>query len=273
MPEARLTVIGSGTLLPSAERRSSAYHLRVATRSGAAAHSVLIDCGSGALHGLAACGVDWRDIDVVAVTHYHSDHIADLASLLGAYRFEGRTRPLALLGPSDLGHFLGRLAGLYGEWILDPGFPLDVVELGPSGQWIGSGGDLRISACPTPHTDVSIALRMSGSWGELGYTGDSGPSPELARFLAGCDLLVAECALSDPPEIDTHLSPSSLSSLAADSRPGLLLVTHVYPPQRVEDAVRGVRRLWDGEVEAACDGMRVRLAPGGADVDRSPRAG
>lgn len=275
--EGCVTVIGSGTLLPSSARSSSAYHLALPSAgpvqgdSSKRSRSILLDCGNGTLHALARHRVDWEAIDVVLITHYHGDHVGDLVALLAAWRFQGRTRPLTLLGPSDFRDFLEALASVHGPWVSEPGFPLQVVALGPNGSWSDAQDSLRVESFPTPHTDVSICVRLSGSWGTLGYTGDTGPSDSVAGFLTGCDVLLAECALTDPPRFEGHLTPASLVSLAAQARPSLLVVTHVYPPTEPHLIVEEVGRRWGGRVEAAHDGMTLTISPGDVDVDRPAR--
>lgn len=256
-----MTVVGSGTLLPSVDRGSASFHV------GAAEASILLDAGSGTLHGLARAGADWRTLDVVAVTHYHTDHVSDLPALLSAWRYEDSGRPLTLIGPSGFRGFLDRLADVYGSWILDPGRPTTVIELGEDDVWRHAPGTLRLSCAPTRHTDESIALRVGVGRVTVGYTGDAGPSDHLAHFLAGVTLLIAECALDDPPRIDTHLSPGSVAALATIARPELLLLTHVYPPLEPDRAVAAVSERYRGRIEAARDGMRIRVGPAGVGVD------
>jgi ribonuclease BN (tRNA processing enzyme) len=265
----RVTVVGSGTLLPDAERRSAAHHLQ-ATRA-----SVLLDCGSGALHGLAACGIDWRGLTHVAITHYHADHVGDLAPLLFALRngLRGeRTEPLVLLGPPGFGAFVERLAAAMGTYVMEPGFPLDVVEIQPGVGYADPARNLRIDACPTPHTDASMAYRVQVDGEVVGYTGDTGPSDEVAAFLEGCGLLIAECAWPDPCEGEGHLSPERVAALAARARPGLLALTHVYPPMTAAEAAAQVAARHPGSVVAADDGMRFVPGPAGWAVDHRPSA-
>jgi ribonuclease BN (tRNA processing enzyme) len=265
----RVTVVGSGTLLPDAERRSASHHVQ-ATRA-----SVLLDCGNGTLHGLAACGVDWRGLTHVAITHYHADHVGDLAPLLFALRnvLRGdRTERLALLGPPGFGGFVERLAAAMGTYVLEPGFPLDVVDIEPGVGYADPAGDLHIRACPTPHTDNSVAYRVQVDGEVVGYTGDTGPSDEVATFLEGCGLLIAECAWPDPCEGEGHLSPERLAGLAARAGPGLLALTHVYPPMTPAEAAAAVRARYPGRVVAADDGMRFVPGHEGWAVDHGPSA-
>lgn len=256
-PIAILTVIGSGTLVPDARRGSPALHLREGRRG------MLLDCGPGTVHGLARHGVDWRALEVVAVTHFHADHVGDLASLLHAFRYDGRSARLTLVGPPGFRAFMGRMAALYGGRVLEPDFPLDVVELEAGASWSAEEWMSELACASTPHTPESVAYRVRGPWGALGYTGDTGPDDGVADHLAGCSVLVAECALSDPPELDTHLAPSDVARLAGSARPDLLVLTHVYPPRTPEEAAASVRTLYPGRVVPGYDGLRVRVGPMG----------
>lgn len=257
-----LTVLGSGTLLPDHGRASASYHLET---TGA---QVLLDCGSGTLHGLSRHGIAWREVDLVAVTHFHTDHAGDLAALFAALKFVDRTRPLTVVGPRGLLRFLGHMASAFGDYVLDPGFEVRTVELAEGGDFETEGKDgLTIRCCPTPHTEESVALGVAGLWGALGYTGDTGPSDLVSAFLEGCDVLLAECAICDPPAMDRHLSPAGVAGLARAAGPELLVVTHVYPPQTPDEALAHVRALYPGRVVAARDGLRIRIAAGVVAVD------
>jgi ribonuclease BN (tRNA processing enzyme) len=263
-PTATLTVLGSGTLLPDERRSSAAYHLQTA------GWRLLLDCGSGTLHGFARHRIDWRELDAVAVTHFHSDHVGDLPGLLAALRFIGRTRSLAVVGPQGLADFLGHLASAFGAYVLEPGFDLRVEEIDEGGTFEAEGPDrLTVRGCPTPHTEESLALKLSGPWGQVGYTGDTGPAERVSGFLKGCDALVAECALADPPSMDRHLSPRGVAALARVAMPELLIVTHVYPPQSPAEALGLVRAGYSGRAVAAWDGLRARIGPDGVTVDPS----
>lgn len=261
-PSPVLTILGSGTALPG--RHSAAHHLKL---PGA---SILLDCGPGTLHGLAEHRIDWAGLTHVAVSHYHNDHVGDLAAIPFAMKqlvAPARTAPLTLIGPGGFRGFLERLANAMGPHVLEPGFDVIVREVGPGRSYEEARADLTLQVQPTPHTEESMAYRLSGAWGSVGYTGDTGPSEAVAGFLAGCDVLVAECALADPPEIEGHLSPKLLAELAVDARPELLVLTHVYPVQTVAEAVARVADRYDGAVVGAWDGMRITIGPGGPTVD------
>jgi ribonuclease BN (tRNA processing enzyme) len=250
-----VTVLGSGTLLPDDQRRSPAHLVEL---EGA---RLLLDCGSGTVHGFDRHRVSWRSLTHVALSHFHTDHVGDLAPLLFALEYGVRPRreeALVLIGPPGVGAFLERLAAAHGEWVTRPGFPLQVIELGRSDAWHEPKGRFTLRTHATPHTASSVAYRVEHPDGHVGYTGDTGPSAELGRFLRGVALLICECTLEDPPAMDLHLSPRSVATLAHDAEPDLLLVTHVGPllrPHRVPKLLE--RAGYAGRVLAARDGTRV----------------
>jgi ribonuclease BN (tRNA processing enzyme) len=230
---------------------------------------VLFDCGAGTVHGFDRYAVDWRTLTHVAVSHFHTDHVGDLAALLWALKHgirEGaRTAPLTILGPPGLARHLDALARAHGPFIRDPGFPVVVVEMAREDRWRDRTLDLELACHPTPHTEASVAWRLDAGGLRLGYTGDTGPSDEVGEFLRGAGLLIAECAVADPPELDTHLSPSTVARLLQRARPELALLTHLYPPLEppaVPDLVRAAG--YEGRVAVARDGDTVRVDARGA---------
>lgn len=254
---AAFTVLGSGTLLPDASRHSAAFLVE------APGALVLMDCGPGTLHGLARHGVAWQDLTHVAVTHFHLDHVGDLSALLFALKNgvrPPRVRPLTLVGPRGFGAFLEALGGALGDHVVDPGFDVDVVEMGPDDVLEHPASRMLLRVHSTPHTPGSLAYRVELPQGVVGYSGDTGPSPEVSDFLSGCQALVLECGQDDPPTLDTHLSPSTVAAMASRAAPRLLVLTHVFPPLTPEGAVAGVRDAgYGGEVVAGYDGLRIPL--------------
>lgn len=262
----RVTVVGSGTMLPDHRRRSAAHYLE-----GAGAR-LLMDCGPGTLHSLEEFGVPWAGLTHLALTHFHTDHTGDLPGLFFALKngpHTPRAAPLTVLGPRGLEERFRHLAAAFGDQFLDPGFDLSLVELVGGERWKPAGGAFTLACHPTPHTEASLAYRWEGDGVTVGYTGDTAPSDEVAAFLAGCDLVISECAFADPaPEGGMHLSPSSLAEMARSMDPGLLLLTHVYPGQTPDEAARAVHdRGWPGRVAAARDGTVVRLGGGRPALD------
>jgi len=260
----QVTILGSGTLLPDDEHRSAAH---LVEGSG---FSLLMDCGSGTVHGMDRDGVRWRELTQVAISHFHTDHFGDLPALMWALKHgaaEARDEPLTVLGPRGLRRTLALLAEAYGEFILDPGFPVELVELEPGGVWGDGDAGIRLRAHEARHTPEALAFLVDAGEVKVGYTGDTGPLPVLGTFFQGVRLLIAECALSDGSEVESHLSPTGVASLLRDVRPDLTVLTHLYPEvdrDGLPDLIRGLG--YTGEVLVGHDGLRIQIRPGHAPV-------
>ena len=239
---------------------------------------VLFDCGPGTLHGFDQHGIAWPDLTHIVISHYHNDHVGDLAAVLFALKHgvsPARTDPLNLIGPMGFRGFISRLADAFGPYILDPGFEICVTEVAAGSSFVDSANLFRIRSCHTPHTEESLAWRLEGESWVLGYTGDTGPSVEVANFMLDCQVLIAECALSDPPQTNIHLPPRPLAAFATIASPELLIVTHVYPFQfqGPEEVAAQVQEWAPVPTLAAVDGLRVTLGSEGPDWTYPPNLG
>ena len=251
----KLTVIGSGTLVPSAER-SSPCHLIESDGT-----LLMLDAGPGAVHALARHGKPWWQVGHLVLTHFHTDHFADLPHLLFALKWaspSARTLPLHVIGPPGLRARVDALRTAHGEFITHPGFDVAYSEVARDGTWADDSITLRFA--PARHTTDSVAVRAEVGGRTAGYTGDTGPDPALGYFLRGCGLLVSECALADPPAAANHLSPASVAALARAANPSNLVLTHIYPPLDAAAVPALVRAAgYTGPVTCARDGQQFTI--------------
>lgn len=253
----KLTTIGTGTAAPHATRVSAA-HL-VESSHGGATVRLLLDCGSGAVHRMAALGVDWSSITHVAITHFHADHMADLPLLIMGWRWgqlPPRSAPVTLYGPPGTGALIERMAGVYGAWMLAPGFPCTVREIGPD-EIVRVSEHVTLTTQAVPHTAESVAYSVSDGERRLVYTGDTGESEALGAWSAGCDVLLAECSLPEPMAIREHLTPRQVGQLAARAAPHRLVLTHFYPPVEAVDILGEVAEYYTGPAVLATDGWSI----------------
>ncbi len=251
----RLTTVGTGTVAPHAQR-VCAGHLVESDDV-----VLLLDCGSGVVHRLAALGLPWTRISHVAITHFHADHIADLAMLCYAFKYgqlPARTAPLTIIGPPGTRELVDRLAVVFGTWLHAPGYPLQIVECVPE-QELQLGSGLRLMSFPVPHTQESVAYSVKEGSRRVVYTGDTGFSEPLASWAAGCDLLLAECSLPDAMAIASHCTPTQVGAMAAIARPKQLVLTHFYPPVETVDITALVAEHFSGAVVLATDGWSIDL--------------
>lgn len=251
----RVTILGSGTVVADAAHVCASHYVEAGKDV-----RLLLDCGPGATHRMAGLGIGWAALSHVAVTHFHTDHIGDLPYLFFALTYglaRPRTEPLALFGPAGTMERLRALGDALGSFVLHPGVRLNVHELG-GGHEAELEPGVRLRAFKTRHTDESIAYRVEADGRALGYTGDTGPDPELARWLSGVDTLVTECSLPDDPALDRHLTPTSVAELARIAAPHRLVLTHVYPQlDRHTLPTLVMAAGWAGDLIVAEDGTRL----------------
>ncbi len=247
-----LITVGTGTVAPSADRTAACHWVRYGELR------LLLDCGPGALHRLAQFGLPWDQVTHVVLSHFHPDHYAEVPMLVYALKYTTvppRREPLVILGPPGVVQLIRALAEGYGPWLLDPGFPIAILDI-RHGEPFPLGPDVALETCPVPHTAESVAIGITAPDGRLVYTGDTGPSPELTTWATGCDLLLAECSLPEAQAIDQHLTPERAGDLAQAAGAKRLVLTHFYPPVETTDPARVAAARFAGPVTAARDGDR-----------------
>jgi ribonuclease BN (tRNA processing enzyme) len=114
-----------------------------------------------------------------------------------------------------------------------------VRELQPGGE--AAGEDWVREAAAARHTTPSLAYRLTRGGASLAYTGDSEYDPSLARFAAACDLFLVEATLAEDDVAPGHMTPRQALALAAESRCGEALLTHLSPAS-AEEAQRLLRK-------------------------------
>ena len=254
----RLTTLGTGTVALD-PARVCAGHL-----VSAGALYILMDCGSGVCHRLAKHGLPWSDITHVAFTHFHTDHISDLATLMQAWRYgqlPPRSAPLTIIGPVGTAELVDRIAMMHGAWVREPGFPVTIVELVP-GATHDLGDGVAMSVTKVPHTEESVALSVTRGRARLVYTGDMSYDPMVAEWARGCDLLLCECSLPESMAVPNHLTPAQCGALAAAALPRHFVLTHFYPPVLSTDIRATVAAHYAGPISLAEDGSTFEIEEG-----------
>jgi ribonuclease BN (tRNA processing enzyme) len=251
----RLVTLGTGTVALSASRVCAGHYVE------AGSVRLLLDCGSGVTHRLAELALPWRTITHVAISHFHLDHVGDFATLVFAWKYgdlPGRSEPLTLVGPHGLADLIDRIAGAFGDWLRDPGFPIVILEIEP-GASLDLGDNVALRATRVPHTDESVAYSIERGGRRIVYTGDMGYDPMLAEWARGTDVLLCECSLPTAVAIPTHLTPEQCGALAAAALPKHLVLTHFYPPVERVDIRAIVGSLYGGPVTLADDGTTFEI--------------
>ena len=251
----RLVTLGTGTVALTAARVCAGHYVEAGDTR------LLLDCGSGVTHRLAELDVPWQRITHVLVSHFHLDHVSDLATLVFAWKYGDlppRSAPLSIVGPQGTAALVGRIADAFGEWLREPGFPITFLEMEP-GSALDLGDGVRVRATKVPHTDESIAYSIERGGRRIVYTGDTGYDPMFAEWARGADVLLCECSLPADMAIATHLTPEQCGALAAAALPKHLVLTHFYPPVERVDIRAVIAAHYAGLVTLAGDGSTFEI--------------
>jgi ribonuclease BN (tRNA processing enzyme) len=250
-----ITVVGSGTVVPSLSRRQSC----VAVEAGG--EMLVFDLGSGAVRGMLHADLDPFAVDRIFFTHFHPDHTCDVVPLLFAMKYgaeEQRTRPLYLAGPEPFRRFWEAVIGVWGEFMLVQ-YPAQISELPHQCPTPLELPGCSVSWAPAQHRPESIAYRLEAGGAAFVYTGDTQYSDSVVELARGAHTLLAECSFPDDSSVPGHLTPSSAARIASEAGVERVVLTHIYPAAEDLNLVAEVGRGYEGEVIVAEDGLRFSL--------------
>ena len=147
----RVILPGTGGMMPLKDRALACAAL------SANGHNLLIDCGEGTQVQLRACGLSFKAIDAVLVTHFHGDHVSGLPGLLLSMGNGGRTEPLLMAGPAGLAHVVNSLR------VIAPELPFEIefLELDPAAPAPFQAAGLKVAPFPLRHSMPCLGYRLT----------------------------------------------------------------------------------------------------------------
>ena len=251
----RLTILGSGTLVPNGGRNSAGYFLE------AGGIRLMMDCGAGTLHALARYALPWEHMTHLFVSHFHVDHVAEMPSVLHALKWGAtpkRVAPLAIIGPQGLDRVVNGFKQALGDSVFETGFPVALRIVDP-GCTLDLAKHCILSVVKTPHTEESIAVRVQSGSSSVCYTGDTAFSEEAADFFGGCSLMISECSYKERKPGLAHLCIDDVARMATRARAERLVVTHRYFDANEADLKQALARNYSGQIFVGSDGMAFEL--------------
>ncbi len=252
-----VTIVGSGTCVPSLKRSSCSVLLEIA------GEKLLFDTGAGTLRRLLELGVDFSAVPYIFYSHLHPDHTGELCSFLFAMKYPEtyrRKKPFKIVAAKGFCEFYERLKGVYGEWItLDP-YLMEVVELNNDKADYRDFETFHVDTLPMAHTEQSIAYRITSiDGGSVVYSGDTDFCQNLIKLSKDADLLICESALPDQIKAPGHLTPSLAGQIAEEAGAKSLLLIHFYPECESVDIAEQCRKTYSGKLLLAEDCMRISV--------------
>lgn len=250
--------------------------------------SVVVDCGLGVTRSLVNAGADLRTLDLVFITHLHSDHLLELGPMLHTAWTTGLARPVTVYGPHGLrDYWQGFLASMAFDndiRVRDEGrTPIgSLVTLHEYAEGVVlDTGNLRVSALRVEHPPVTdcFALRFDQNGRSVTFSADTAHFPPLAEFARRSDILVHEAMLPAGVEsivqktglgdalrahlANSHSTAEQAGAIARDAGVQRLVLHHLIPADDPaftgRDWLDAVAAVWDGPVTVGWDGMEMEF--------------
>ncbi len=258
----RITVVtcGTGSPVPS-DRVQSCTAVFVGGKY------LLFDAGDGAAESIEDLQFPITDITAIFLTHFHSDHIADVGEVVSRSWINGRTELLPIYGGPVVERVVEGFNLIYSpdiEYRLAHHgkaiFPVDhlliesrrISDITEVGQIVYDVDGVVVKAYSVDHSPVSPSLgyRVEYQGRSIGISGDTIDTPGIRQLAAGADILVAEvmdaafaldqaCALDRIGDARNaqifrdvrtyHTEVGQLAQLSADVGVERLMLTHYLP--------------------------------------------
>ncbi|WP_043618573.1 MBL fold metallo-hydrolase [Ensifer sp. ZNC0028] len=250
--------------------------------------TVVVDCGLGVTRGLTDAGVTLKTLDLIVITHLHSDHVLELGPLIHTAWTAGLSQPVRVFGPAGTHAywhgFLQSMAFDIDIRIVDEGRPdlralVEVIEFA-EGEIFSENG-LTLSALRVDHPPVTdcFALRFDHAEGSVVFSSDTAYFPPLADFAKGADILVHEAMLAEGVDrlvartgngarlkehlLASHSFAGEAAAIATAAGVGRLVLHHLIPaddPEITENHwTTAARKNWAGALTIATDGLVVKI--------------
>lgn len=261
MKNVTITILGSGTCVPSLQRSSPSALVETATAK------VLFDLGAGTMRRLLEAGTTISEITHIFLTHFHPDHIGELVPFIFSTKYPAtyrRRTPFIIGGSRGIKAFYNGLKNVFGTWIeLDHGL-IRFIEFDTTHPDRFNDDGFDIVTYPLNHIESSVGFRIETDGGLIiVYTGDTDVCDNVIELAGDADILICESALPDELKVDGHLTPSHAGDIASMAQVKNLILTHFYPECNNVDLEAQCRTTYTGPLLLARDLMKLELSKTG----------
>jgi len=277
--EMRIVALGTG--MPNQTPTNAAASFLVELGNG---DSFLFDMGTGSTERLAGLEIDYSALDKVFISHLHTDHAGDLATLWVAGWISGRYESLHVYGPSGSTPELGtkvHVDHIRAAWAWD--------VTSRAGTLPNAGGEIvahefdfsetaviynkngvKITSFPAIHIrDGSVSYRLDWNGLSFVFGGDSVPNKWFLKEAQGADVIVHECFFTPEQWMSIagfpykqaywvttliHTPPEGFGKLMSMVKPRLAVAYHYWNHRDIEfEIYDAVRETYDGPLVMAAD--------------------
>lgn len=240
---------------------------------------IMVDAGGGTFLRFHEAGASVENIDLLALSHFHPDHSAEVPAL-----FWIRQPELVISGPSGSKQFASldeyldaqfrspdaafRIIGTYLEAHT---VTVDVESTEPAE--IYSDDDITVRGIGVPHGIVpTVGYRVDIGDKSIAFSSDQvGTNEHWLALIADVDVLVVHFAVNEETNSSLHAKPSVWGKMAAHANAGSVVLSHIsesapdHPAYAstsgadLESNVAHFKSNYDGETIVAEDLLCVPL--------------
>lgn len=282
----RVTLLGTGAPVPSIERFGPSILVE------AGGQKLLFDCGRGAAQRLWQLKIPLGKIDVLFLTHLHSDHIVGIPDvwLTGwiPAAYGRRENPLKVFGPAGTKEMMEYLVKSF-SWDIntrskennkvDSGAAVNATNITEGFVWEKNG--IRVTPFIVRHADFidsALGYRIDYAGHSVVLSGDTRYSENLIKYAKGADVIIHEVAAANEQSMQTsplinqilgfHSSPEDAGKVFEQTKPKLAVFSHIIlltsdptvPPPTTTDLINRTQKIYSGELRVGEDLLSIDIS-------------
>ncbi|MGN6399701.1 MAG: MBL fold metallo-hydrolase [Flavisolibacter sp.] len=281
----KVTLLGTGAPVPSVERFGPSILVEAGNQK------LLFDCGRGAAQRIWQLKIPLRQINVLFLTHLHSDHTVGIPDvwLTGWIPavYGRRASPFQVFGPGGTKDMMENLVKAF-AWDIntrnkekneaDSGAMVKAVDIEEGYVWEKDG--LKVTPFTVRHAefiDSALGYRIDYMGHSVILSGDTRYSENLIQFARGADVIVHEVAAASEDTtrntalvnqiLGFHSSPEDAGEVFRRVQPKMAVYSHIVlltsdpavAPPTVNDLIRRTQKIYKGGLQVGEDLMTIEI--------------
>jgi ribonuclease Z len=292
----KVTLLGTASPTPRPDRFGPS------TLVEAGDQKLLFDAGRGVPIRLRQIGVPLGRIDVLFITHYHSDHVSGVPDvwLTGwlSPPYGRRTAPFRVIGPVGAKNLMSNLERAYAldvkirledEKLPAEGVAIAAEEFDKDGVVYEKNG-VKVTAFAVEHGAAikpAVGYRVDYKGRSVTFSGDTRYDENVVKHATGTDLLIHEVGSARPELIAAsvpvqriiahHTTPREAGQVFSRAKPKLAVYAHIVllsnekiSEPTLDDVVAETRLTYSGPLVVGEDLMSFEIGEG---VTMKPKTG